>query len=107
MMPPNEAIEYAMQRLVKAYNPLEIYVFGKYGWGVPDEDDDLCLLVIVESSNKKVHQRSDLAFDALFSLEVPTSVTVFTKQEFDTFCQDTTSRTYEIKNRGKVVYARS
>lgn len=102
-----ETIQEAIRRLVKAYNPLEIYIYGKYAWGNPDEDDDLNLLIIVETSNKKVYQRGDLAFDALLSLEIPKNVTVFTKGEFDAFCKDVTSLSSEIKNRGKKVYARS
>jgi hypothetical protein len=102
-----ETIQEAIRRLVKAYNPVEIYMFGKYAWGTPDDDDDLNLLVVVESSNEKVYQRGDLAFDTLLSLRIPKTVVVFTKQEFDTFCQDKNSLTYEVKSRGKRVYARS
>lgn len=105
-MIPQEKIQEAIRRLVKVYDPLEIYLHGKYAWGTPDEDDDLKLLVIVESSNEKVYKRGDLAFDALFSLVIPKSIAIFTKQEFDTFSKDVTSLTYEIKNRGKKVYAR-
>lgn len=106
-MIPQETIQEAIRRLVKAYNPLEIYIYGKYAWGTPDEDDDLNLLLVIESSDKKVYQRGDLAFDTLLSLEIPKNVVVFTKQEFDMSCQDATSLTYEVKNRGKRVYARS
>ncbi|MBY0353935.1 hypothetical protein K2W90_06240 [Candidatus Babeliales bacterium] len=102
-----ETVQEATQRLVKAYDPLEIYLYGKYAWGTPDEDDDLNFLIVIQSSDKKVYQRGDKAFDALLSLGIPTNVVVFTKQEFDTFCQDATSLTYEVKNRGKQVYARS
>ena len=101
-----ETINEAIRRLVKAYNPLEIYMAGRYEWGTPDEDDDLNLLVIIESSDQKVHQRGYLGFDALFGLKIPTNVSVFTKQEFDKNCQDITSLTYEVKSRGKKVYAR-
>lgn len=96
-----ETIQEAIRRLVKAYSPLEIYIYGKYGWGTPDEDDDLNLLVVIESSNEKVYKRGDRAFDTLLSLEIPKNVVIFTKQEFDTFSQDPTSLTHEIKNRGK------
>lgn len=102
-----ETIEEVIRRLVKAYDPLEIYLYGKYAWGTPDEEDDLNLLLVIESSDKKIYQRSDLAFDVLLSLKIPKNISVFTKQEFDTNCQDTTSLTYEIKNKGKKVYARS
>lgn len=97
----------ALERLVKAYNPLEIYLYGKYAWGVPDSDDDLDFLVVIESSHEKVYKRGGAAFDALLNIGVPTNVTIFTKQEFETFCQDTTSLTYEIKSKGNRVYARN
>jgi len=106
-MIPQETIQEALRRLVKAYEPLEIYMYGRYAWGTPDEDDDLDLLIVVESSDQKIYKRGDLAFDALFGLRIPKNVTVFTKQEFDKNLQDTTSLTYEVKNRGKRVYARS
>ena len=99
-----EVTQDAIQRLVKAYNPLEIYLYGKYACGIPDKDDDLNILVIIESSDEKAYKRGGRAFDALFNLGIPTNVTIFTKQEFDVFCRDTTSLTYEIKNKGKKVY---
>ena len=40
-----ETIQEAIRRLVKAYDPLEIYMYGKYAWGTPDEDDDLNLCI--------------------------------------------------------------
>ena len=100
-----ETIQEVVQRLIKAYEPLAIYMYGKYAWGTPDEDDDLNLLVVVESSNEKVYKRGDKAFDTLLSLKIPTNIAIFTKQEFDTFTQDKTSPTYEVKHRGKLVYA--
>lgn len=102
-----ETIQEAIQRLVKAYDPLKIYLFGSYAWGKPDDDDDLNLLIVIEASNEKAYKRSDKAFDALLSLKIPTNITIFTQQEFDTFTQDETSLTYEIKNRGKILYARN
>ena len=102
-----EKIQEAVNRLVKAYEPLQIYLHGTYAWGNPDEDDDLNLLVIVEASEKKISQRGDKAFDVLFGLNIPTNISVFTKQEFDSFAQDTTSLVHEVKTRGKVVYARA
>ena len=101
-----ETIQEAIRRLVKAYDPLEIYLYGVYAWGNPDDDTDLNLLIVVESSDEKIYKRGDVAFDALFSLKIPKNVSVFTKKEFDQSCQDTASLTYQVKTKGKMVYAR-
>lgn len=102
-----ETIQEAVSRLVKAYNPLEIYLFGQYAWGKPDEDSDLSLLVIIKSSDQEVYKRGYLAFEALLSLGIPKNVAIFTKQEFDASCRDINSLSYEVKSRGRLLYAGS
>lgn len=102
-----ETIQEAVKRLVKAYEPLQIYLYGAYAWGHPDEDDDLNMLVIIEASDRKIHQRGDKAFDTLLGLNIPTNIAIFTKQEFEASAKDPNSLVQEVKTRGKVVYARS
>ena len=102
----HDVVKEAVDRLVKAYSPMSIYLYGSYLHEKPDWDDDLNMLVVVESSNQKAYKRSHKAFDALLGLDVPTNITVFTKEEFDTFSRDVTSLTHEVKTKGKVVYAR-
>ena len=48
-----EVLEEVKNRLVQAYNPVAIYLFGSYAWGVPTEDSDLDLLVVVDESEEK------------------------------------------------------
>jgi coproporphyrinogen III oxidase-like Fe-S oxidoreductase len=55
-------VQEAVRRLVKAYDPLEVYLYGTYAWGNPNEDDDLNLLLIIESSEQKVYERGQHAF---------------------------------------------
>ena len=31
-------IKEVTEKLIKTYNPIEIYLFGSYAWGSPDED---------------------------------------------------------------------
>lgn len=99
-------IDEAVKRLVKAYNPLQIYSYGDYAWGTPNEESTFDLLVIVESSSERPIKRGYTAFEALLGLGIPKNVVVFTKEEFEKYAQDPYSDTHAIKTRGKILYAR-
>jgi predicted nucleotidyltransferase len=102
-----EIIEEVKNRLIKTYNPLEIYLFGSYAWGTPTDESDLDLLIVVEHSDLKRHQRSYAASDALFDMMIPKDVIVYTKEEFNKRSTDITTLCYKIKNEGKILYARA
>ena len=103
----NETIEEVKNRLVKTYNPIAIYLFGSYAWGTPTEDSDLDLLVIIRTSDDKSHRRSILGRRALWELDISKDIIVYTQDEFNARISDPTSLPYKIKNKGKVLYARS
>jgi uncharacterized protein len=102
-----DTIQEVINRLVKVYNPLEIYLFGSYAWGKPDDDSDLDLLIIIEDSEEKSHKRSIKGFDALWGLCISKDILVYTKKEFDERINNTSTLPYKIKKDGKVLYARA
>ncbi|MFA6527825.1 MAG: nucleotidyltransferase domain-containing protein [Candidatus Babeliales bacterium] len=105
-MVPQATIDEAVKRLVKAYHPLKIYLYGDYAWGTPNEESSFDLLIVIESSDERIMKRGYTAFEALLGLQFPKNIVVFTKEEFDRYDQDKTSTTHDIKSRGKVLYAR-
>ena len=100
-------IDEAIKRLVGAYKPLQIYLYGDYAWGTPNEESSFDLLLVVESSGERIIKRGYVAFEVLLGLKIPHNVVVFTKEEFDMYAQNQKSNTYEIKARGKILYARA
>jgi uncharacterized protein len=100
-------IQEITNRLVKVYNPIEIYLFGSYAWGNPTEDSDLDLLVVVEDSDEKSHKRVIKGCEALWGMCISKDILVYTKQEFEERVNDITTLPYKIKKDGKVLYARS
>jgi predicted nucleotidyltransferase len=100
-------IEEIKDRLVKAYNPLEIYLFGSYAWGTPSEESDLDLLIVIEKSDERRYKRQHIGFDALWGLGVPKDLFVYTKEEFEQSLKDKLSLCSKIKKEGKVLYARA
>ncbi len=102
-----DVIEEVKNRLVKAYDPVAVYLFGSYAWGHPDDESDLDLLIVVEKSDQKPQRRCDAGFDALWGLGFPTDVIVYTKEEFAQRAQDITTLCYKVAHDGKKLYARA
>jgi uncharacterized protein len=100
-------IEEVRQKLIKTYNPLEIYIFGSYAWGLPDEDSDLDLLVVVEKLNKGRYQTLVDGHRALVDVDLSKDLLVLTKEEFDADSDDVTTIHYKIKRKGKKIYAKA
>jgi len=102
-----EIIEQVKDRLVKTYNPLEVYLFGSYAWGNPTEDSDLDFLVVVDKSDEKRFKRAVAGHEALFGLMVPKDIFVYTKEEFEKSARDKTSISFRIKREGERIYAKA
>ncbi len=95
------------KRLVETYKPLEIYLFGSYAWGHPDEESDVDLLVIVDQSDEKSYKRPIPGIYALHDLGISKDLLVLTKEEFDERAGNKTTLMHKIKQQGKILYARA
>ena len=94
-------IEEVKNRLVDAYNPLEIYLFGSYAWGLPDDSSDLDLLVVVDHSTEKTFKRPIPGIRSLVGLKIPKDILVYTKKEFDGMSGDISTLCIKLKTRAK------
>lgn len=95
-----------VNRLVEAYQPVSIYLFGSYAWGNPSEQSDLDVYVVVEKSDEPSYRRPVKGYHALFGLNVDTEIVVRTKTEFEASMTDITTLAYKVKNDGKILYAK-
>lgn len=100
-------IEEVKKRLVDVYQPLTIYIFGSYAWGIPSEESDLDVLIVVPSSDEKTYIRPAAGHQALAGLNISKDIIVYTQKEFETLSQRATSLCARIKQEGKVLYARA
>ena len=87
-------------KLDVAYNPLSIYVFGSYAWGIPNKESDIDLLVVVDSSDKKPYKRAIEGIRALRGMGIAKDILVYTKDEFKTISEDISSLLYKVKYEG-------
>lgn len=102
-----ETINEVKDRLVQAYDPLAIYLFGSYAWGRPTKDSDLDLLIIVEKSEEKTYKRPLSGQRVLFGLGISKDLIVYTKEEFDRYVTDATTLCHKIEQDGRLIYAKA
>ncbi|MCF7800000.1 nucleotidyltransferase domain-containing protein [Candidatus Babeliales bacterium] len=103
----NKIIKEVKRRLVQTYNPLEIYIFGSYAWGVPNEESDLDLFIIIEKSKDIISRRAVKGHLALFGLKISKDIIVYTKEEFEKQIIDSATLSFKIKKEGKKIYAKA
>lgn len=100
-------IEEVKERLIKTYNPREIYLFGSYAWGCPNEESDLDFLIIIEKYVKDQYHTVVDGHRALMDMRIPKDIFVYSVEEFKMKSKDQTDLCYKIKNKGKKIYAKA
>lgn len=102
----NTTIDEVKKRLIKVYDPLQMYLFGSYAWGNPTDESDLDILIVIKESNEKRHKRGKPGFEALWGLCIAKDLMVYTQQEFEKQLEDENSLAYKVYKKGKLIYAR-
>ena len=92
------------QRLVAEFQPEQIWLFGSHAWGLPQEDSDLDLLIVVPRSDETPVRRSQRAHRCLRGLGMAKDVMVKTRDEFDRFRDVRSSLEAEILAHGRLIY---
>jgi hypothetical protein len=95
-------LEEVERRLVKTYNPREIYLLE------PVRDEiDINLLVVVDGDNIDHYELMKAGHKALVGVKVGKRILVYTQEEFDEYSEDPSTLSYTIKHYGKRIYARA
>ncbi|MCA9934127.1 MAG: nucleotidyltransferase domain-containing protein [Anaerolineales bacterium] len=99
-------LQEVTQRLVEAFQPEQIMLFGSHVWGTPTSSSDLDLMVIVTDSALSDYERAVQGHRSLKGLGIAKDVIVQTRAEFDFFKQVRASLEYKVAQEGKVLYDR-
>ena len=91
-------------RLVKAYSPREIYLFGSYAWGTPGKGSDIDFFVIVDKSDLDSAERIRLGLRELLDLKIAIDILVFTREEIDAKKNHPSTLAYKVLKRGVKLY---
>jgi predicted nucleotidyltransferase len=94
-----------VQRLVDAYTPERIYLFGSTARGDAGPDSDYDLLLIVPDDAAPERKRSRLAYERLWGTGTAVDVLVWTKSSFDRRLHLPASLPATIIREGKLLHA--
>ncbi|HSB79666.1 MAG TPA: nucleotidyltransferase domain-containing protein [Candidatus Methylomirabilis sp.] len=72
-----------VRRLVEAYQPERIYLFGSRARGDVTPDSDYDLMVVVPDSTPPERRRSRLAYEVLWGTGAAGDILVWTRDNFD------------------------
>jgi predicted nucleotidyltransferase len=101
----NPKLAEIVSRLVEAYEPERIYLFGSVARGDAGPDSDFDLLVVVPNEAPPEKRRSRLAYQRLWGTGVAADVLVWTKERFDSRLHLKASLPATVLREGKLLYA--
>lgn len=96
-------VEEIIKRLVKTYDPLEIYLLEPQY----DNNIDNNILVIVEGDDIAHYALMTKGHKALVGVDIAKNILVYTKEEFAEYAQDASTLSYLIKRDGSRIYAKA
>jgi predicted nucleotidyltransferase len=94
-----------LKRLIDAYAPERIYLFGSSARGETGPDSDYDLLLIVPDDAAPERKRSKLAYERLWGTGTAVDVLVWTKSSFDRRLHLPASLPATVVREGKLLHA--
>jgi uncharacterized protein len=94
-----------VRRLVEAYQPERIYLFGSKARGDASPDSDYDLMVVVPNDAPTEWRQSRLAYERLWGTNSAADVLVWTREAFDSRTHLKASLPATILREGGLLYA--
>ena len=100
----NAILGSILRRLVEAYQPEAVYLFGSQARGEADPDSDYDLLVVVPADAPEARRRPHLAVQALRGVGVPVDAVIMTRPAFDLRSHVINSLPEAALHEGRLLY---
>ena len=99
------ALTSIVERLIEAYQPERIYLFGSKARGDYSADSDFDVLVVVPDTAPPHRKRSRLAYEVLRGTRTAADVLVWTRGAFESRVHLATSLPATVIREGKLLHA--
>lgn len=97
-------IDEVTRHLIRAYNPLAIYLFGSYAWGNPDKSSDIDFFIIVDQSEHDAAERIRIGLRELKDIHADIDILVYTRDEVASRNTHPSTLAYKVLNKGLKLY---
>lgn len=101
----DKRLDEIVRRLVDAYQPERVYLFGSYARGDAGPDSDYDLLLVVPDDAPPQRKRSRLAYEILWGTGTAADVLVWTRSQFDGRAHLKASLPATVLREGKLLHA--
>jgi len=95
----------SVRRLVEAYDPEKVYLFGSVARGEAGPDSDYDLLIIVPDTAPPERRASRLAYQVLWDTGTAADVIVWERTRFERRARVVCSLPATVLREGKLLYA--
>jgi predicted nucleotidyltransferase len=99
------ALAEVVRRLIHAYRPERIYLFGSVARGDAGPHSDYDILVVVPDDAPPERRRSRIAYESLWGTGVAADVLVWTASQFDSRVHLAASLPATIIREGRLLHA--
>lgn len=99
-----DIIHKVTEKIKKEYHPEKIILFGSYAYGKPTEDSDIDLLIIKESSKRRIDRFCEVMKILRDIKGISIQPIVFTKDELNKRLKLEDDFIKEILEKGEVLY---
>ena len=101
---PDGLLDEIVRRLVDEFHPERIILFGSHAWGMPNEDSDIDLMVIVAERQETSHRLAVRGHRSLREIPVAVDIIVKTRAEFERYASVLASLDCKVRDEGKTLY---
>jgi predicted nucleotidyltransferase len=105
MQSQDTVLREIVRRLVEAYQPERVYLFGSRARGDAGADSDYDIMVVVADSEEPAYRRAQRAHSLLWDLGTATDILIWTREAFDSRAHLRASLPATITREGQLLYA--
>ncbi len=100
----DQALDEVLQRLIAAYQPERVFLFGSRARDNAGPDSDYDLLIIVPDDAPPERRRSRLAYEHMWGTGAAADVLVWTRKYFESRVHLSSSLAATVIREGRLLY---